>query len=245
MTNLDAKAAVSGPAVSFDTELERELVARYFSGRRGVFVDIGAFDPVLGSQTWHLEQLGWGGLLVEPNAEMAAKLRTVRKARVVEAACGSPTQHGTTMTFQVNSSYSTLGDDIWEPGIFAHETRKVPVVTLDSLLEQSEIRTVDFVSIDVEGFEVNVLEGFSLERYRPALVLIEDHAHDRSRHRHMVGRAYKRVRRTGLNSWYVPKETDFPISLFGRLQFLRKFVLGVPPRIVKRRWRKFRARPTS
>ena len=149
------------------------------------------------------------------------------------------------MTLQVNGPFSTLGDDIWEPCILAQETRKVPVVTLDSLLEQSGIRTVDFVSIDVEGFEVNVLEGFSLERYRPALVLIEDHAHDRSRHLHMVGRAYKRVRRTGFNSWYVPKETDYPVSLFGRLQFLRKFVLGVPPRIVKRRWRKFRARPTS
>lgn len=245
MTNHIASAATSGPAVSYDAKLERELVARYFDGRRGVFVEVGAFDPVLGSQTWHLEQLGWSGLLVEPLAEMAEKLRAVRKAQVAEVACGSPAQHGMTMVFRVKGDVSTFTDEIWPPGMFVHETRKVPVVTLDSLLEQSGIRTVDFVSIDVEGFEVNVLDGFSLERYRPSLVLIEDHANDRSRHRHMVGRAYKRVRRTCLNSWYVPKETDFPVSVFARLQFFRKFVLGMPPRIVKHRWHKFHGRPTS
>ena len=47
---------------------ETRLVRDFFGGVPGFFVDVGANDPQLGSQSWHLEQAGWTGILVEPAA---------------------------------------------------------------------------------------------------------------------------------------------------------------------------------
>jgi FkbM family methyltransferase len=229
----------------YGPELEQELVVRFLGDRPGIFVEVGANDPFHGSQTWHLEQRRWDGLLVEPLAEMAAGLRSGRKAKVVEAACGSAEHHGKEMNFKVAGTASTLADEFAGADIEAKEIRRVRVVTLDSLLEDSNFKRVDFVSIDVEGFEIEVLKGFSLERYRPRLVLMEDRVRDLSLHRYITGRGYKLVRRTGLNSWYVPAEIDFPISLFGYWQLLRKYWLGVPLRAARYRWQVFKFKRTK
>ena len=82
---------------------------------------------------------------------------------------------------------------------------------------------IDFLSVDVEGAEIDVLSGFLFERYRPNLILLADFANDLSRHRFRRTKNYKRVRRTGDNSWYVPIEATFPFSMFGRFQRLRKY----------------------
>jgi hypothetical protein len=67
-------------------------------------------------------------------------------------------------------------------------------------------------------------------------------------HSYMLARGYKLVRRTGLNKWYVPRETAFQVSLVGRLQFLRKLYLGLWPRRLKRARalkRRERSNPTT
>jgi hypothetical protein len=118
----------------------------------------------------------------------------------------------------------------------------VPVKTLDEILIDANAPTpIDFVSIDVETHEIEVLEGFDLAKWRPRLMLIEDLALDLRLHRYVTSRGYKWVRRTGLNGWYVPADSLMPVSLLGRLQFLRKHYLATPLRRLRersRRWRK-------
>jgi hypothetical protein len=92
----------------------------------------------------------------------------------------------------------------------------VRIVTLDSILHSTKVDSIDFISIDVEGYEIDVLRGFSIEKYRPRLLLLEDFADDNARHRYMRDHGYKRVRRTGHNSWYLPDDAAFEISLFGK-----------------------------
>jgi hypothetical protein len=89
-----------------------------------------------------------------------------------------------------------------------------------------------------------VLRGFSIARYRPRLILIEDDVQDLSKHGYLVARGYKLVRRTALNNWYVPIETPFPVSPFGHWQLLRKLYLGRGWRRWKRQ-RKLRRRQAS
>jgi hypothetical protein len=113
-------------------------------------------------------------------------------------------------------------------------TIEVPIRTLDQLLTDAKAPTpIDFISIDVEGHTDEVLDGFDLARWRPRLILLEDHVITTRVHRRMLKAGYCWMRRTGLNGWYVPAEAAPPISLIGRLQFFRKYVLGVP----LRRWR--------
>ena len=69
-------AAMFAPAI-FPSEAEPALTAEFFkSDSSGFFVDIGANDPVLHSQSLVLEQRGWTGILVEPLPEKASELRS-------------------------------------------------------------------------------------------------------------------------------------------------------------------------
>src|SRR5262245_16709952 len=206
---------------------EDELVREYLGRAPGFFVEVGANDRVVGSQTWHLEQRGWRGVLIEPQPDLAERLRLGRRASVCEIACTSPENAGRSMTLHVNGPLSSLNRELAAIGVKPLRTIDVPTRTLDRALEESRAPApIDFLSIDVEGHTVEVLDGADLTRWRPRLVLIEDHVTDLRVHRHMVAMGYQWFRRTGLNSWYAP-EAQF-ISLFGRCQFVRKYYLGMP-----------------
>jgi hypothetical protein len=115
------------------------------------------------------------------------------------------------------------------------------VRTLDQVLADAKAPVpLDFVSIDVEGHEVDVLRGFDLQRWRPRLIVIEDHVLDRRLHNALVARGYAWFRRTGLNSWYVPSPSPYRLGLLGRLQFLRKYYLAVPLRQLRQVARRLR-----
>lgn len=216
------------PAIFRHTQ-ESDLIFDHFSRiGNGVFVEVGANDPEDGSQSLRLENAGWSGLLVEPLSEHAADLRRLRKAHVEEVACGPRSRHDTIMEFKVAGVASTLADEFINYKVEEEEIRPVRVVTLDSLLDKHGIEKIDFLSLDVEGYELEVLDGLSLDRYRPALILIEDRVRDLARHRYLTANGYKVVRRSGANGWYVPIDADFPVSAYGRFQLFWKYRLEQP-----------------
>lgn len=224
----------------FGPEVEQRLVQEFFGARAGVFVDVGANDPVKDSQTWHLEQRGWTGVLIEPLPQCASRLRQQRRAIVVEAACTCPERAGQTARLQVAGPYSTLEPQLRVADCSSCGEVEVRLTTLDEILQSNGIEAIDLLSLDVEGHELEVLRGFSLERYRPRLVLIEDHALDFSRHRALTARGYRLVRRTGLNAWYVPASSEMRLSLLGRWQLFRKYVIGLPFRRLRDALRRLR-----
>ena len=63
-----------------------QLVAAFFGDIKGFFVEVGANDPRERSQTWHLEQAGWTGILIEPQPDLARELRAKRVAKVFAVA---------------------------------------------------------------------------------------------------------------------------------------------------------------
>ncbi|HEX4098501.1 MAG TPA: FkbM family methyltransferase [Caulobacteraceae bacterium] len=211
---------------------EAELLQAFFDSDTGVFVEVGANDPIQGSQSFAFEQRGWIGLLIEPLSECVDNLRRVRKAKVCAAAAGSPEDEGKELPMLVAghlgglSTLSTSNKMMFE----GDSTRLVPIRTLDSMLAEAGIGAIDFLSIDVEGHEIDVLRGFSIERHQPRLILLEDDVHTRSKHAYLTARGYVLVRRTNLNNWYVRKPARLAISLFGRWQLFRKMRLGVPIR---------------
>jgi len=222
----------------FPQEDETRLIGEYLSGAPGIFVEVGAFDPVVRSQTYALEQRGWTGLLIEPHPEQAARLRAARRARVVEVACGPPELDGSEQPMRLAGGLSTLRQSNLAPQFITRsEVRPVRLRTLDPVLQDAALERLDFLSVDVEGYELEVLRGFSIERWRPRLILIEDFLESTALHRHLARAGYKRVRRTGDNSWYVPRTAAFPTSLFGGWQLLRKYYLAHPIRLFRIRLR--------
>ena len=125
-------------------------------------------------------------------------------------------------------------------GVVPHGTIEVPARTLDDILIEAGAPTpIDFISIDVEGHEVDVLSGFDVTRWQPRLILIEDHVSSLATHRFLTRSGYRLMRRTGLNGWYVPRSQAPRVGL-GWWQLGRKYYLALPFRVLrdrKRRWR--------
>ena len=67
---------------------------------------------------------------------------------------------------------------------------EVPIRTLDSILDEANAPArLDFLSIDVEGHEIDVLRGFDFARWNPRLILLEDHVADLAKHHFLMPEA--------------------------------------------------------
>ncbi len=209
----------------------------------GYFVEIGANHPTKFSQTWFFEQRGWRGLLVEPISANCEQLRSGRPgSRVVQAAVGAPDQRGR------GRFHVAAGDDMYSgfeaPASGTATTEEVDIRTLDDILESEKAPRIDLLSVDVEGHELGVLKGFSIERHQPRVVLLEDHFQSLEVHRWMVSHGYRLVKRTGCNSWYLPVGEKFnQASVLEKLSLWKEIHLDTPIRIRRLARRRSNASP--
>lgn len=211
--------------------VEQQLVQAFFADHTGFYVDVGANDPVLDSQSEHLEALGWTGLLIEPDPDYCDLLRKNRRGAVVQLACSSPENAGKQLMLNRAGPHSTLESKPIALGAVVRSTVAVQCETLDAILIRHNAPIgFDLLSIDIEGHELVALSGFSFEKWQPQLVLIEDHVTHLDKHKLMRINGYQLLMRTGLNSWYVPTHFSYQHSLRARFEFLRKYYVGLPLR---------------
>lgn len=148
----------------------------------GFFIEVGAFDGYHYSVTYALEAMGWKGLLIEALPEPYAKCVERRKhSRVVNAALGRRGASGTVKFVNVQDqyggmlSYAEAKSDHAKSveGKFKMNSIEAKLTSMDELLKD-HTGPIDVASIDVEGAELDVLDGFNLEKHRPRVLLIED-----------------------------------------------------------------------
>jgi FkbM family methyltransferase len=167
---------------------EDYILWQLFKGKaRGFFVDVGAFDGIHLSNTFSFEQAGWSGICIEPNPEFFELCKQNRKGSVcLQVACVAD-KDLKTVTFykeELGLLSGTCGDrkeDVrsrYEKrglNFAGFEKIIVPAVTLDRVLEEylPPGREIDFISIDVEGTELQVLKGFNLSRFNPRVLIVE------------------------------------------------------------------------
>jgi FkbM family methyltransferase len=223
---------------------EQRLVREFFGGARsGFFVEVGANRPQQESQSWHLEQLGWTGVLVEPQPSLADDLRRARFAKVFAVACSSPQNAGRRMGLHLAGALSSLDRERMAPGAQSERVIDVPVRTLDDILTEARAPVeFDLLSIDVEGHELEVLSGFDFARWRPRLVLLEDHVGNLKKHRFLRAAGYRLIRRFENNGWYVPRDAMIGVAPRERWDIVRKYYLALPFRIARNASRALRRR---
>lgn len=148
--------------------------------RRGYFVEFGATDGVYLSNTWLLEkEFGWTGVLAEPNPVYGKALRRNRGCAVSTLCVHSVT--GRTVDFLAarKSEFSRIYDIA--PGD-SHEDRRsdgaevIPVQTIslnDLLRQRGAPKEIDFLSIDTEGSEHEILSALDFDRWRPRALAVE------------------------------------------------------------------------
>jgi FkbM family methyltransferase len=170
----------SRPALyEMDVRLE-EILAK----EGGFFVEAGANDGYQQSNTYGLERIrGWRGLLVEPVPDLYREAARERPgARVFNCALVAPDHPEPVVTLRYGGLMTVVGgegDREWVSAAHAvaqeqpeHEF-SVPARTLSSLLDEIGAPEVDVLSLDVEGYEAQVLAGLDLDRHAPRYVLVE------------------------------------------------------------------------
>ena len=170
---------VYGPGTNSEHE-EEWIIRDYFHGLRdGVFVDVGANHYQRYSNTYYLETvMGWSGVAVEPQREFEAGYTTHRpRTRFLPFFVSDRSDEQATLYVLEHNKLVTSADRSFTErfGIGAHQIT-APTITLNDLLATEEVGHFDFLSIDVELHEPQVLAGFDLRRFRPALVCIEAHS---------------------------------------------------------------------
>ena len=206
---------------------EDQVLFEYFGRKRsGYYVEVGAFNGVDLSNTYFFEQVGWSGILIEPHPGLADLCRRDRPRAAVFACAVVPPGAPPTVSLEVSDGaelYSSIkmGHEQHrhirrETGGLAIRRVEAEARTLDAILEEAGApRGIDFVTIDVEGHERGVLEGFDLARWRPAVVILERNGAilrpGIARHMTRHGTVYGR--RTGVHDWYFAPGADAAAGL--------------------------------
>lgn len=145
----------------------------------GVYMDVGAAEPVLSSNTYLLWGVGHRGVLVEPNPALAKKLRDYRSGdKVVEAGVGvSDATEADYFEIKGNPMLNTFSSDqvkhLESEGESVERVRKMPLININRIIEEQIGKAPDVLSTDIEGMDYSIIKSLDLSRFRPGAICAE------------------------------------------------------------------------
>ena len=148
--------------------------------RNGYFIDIGAGDGIVGSNTFILEKFyNWSGVCVDPNPAFFKSLIGSRDVSIVDLSVDK--ESGKVKPFLYANEKDFFGwnfrsglKEVVNSSDHNFQEMKTYTISLNDLLDwQDSPKDIDYVSIDVEGHEYNILEGFDFTRYNVKIWSIE------------------------------------------------------------------------
>jgi FkbM family methyltransferase len=166
---------------SYAQEGEDMVLARVFSAKdKGFYVDVGAHHPMRFSNTYSFYKQGWRGINIEPNPD-SFKLFARHRPRDINLNYGIANGEGKLKYYMFDeSALNTFDSEVLKNRIlntpYKHtNTIHVDVMPLACVLEKylpNDVK-IDFLSIDVEGLDLEVLKSNDWQSYRPSWVLVE------------------------------------------------------------------------
>ena len=178
----------------------------------GVFVDIGGFDGVTGSNSLFFEVFrNWSGLLIEPVAAHCNAAKSFRRCPCLQATVSGVA--GVKPFLEVRSGYTQMSGllETYDPetlrAVRAHpdhseETLSVQALRLEDMLQDAGISKIDYLSIDVEGGELDILADFDLQAYGVRVLSVENPGHLPAIRDEMQARDYRLVEFLGVDEIY-------------------------------------------
>ena len=173
----------------YSQEREEVVIRHFFKDRRlGFFLDVGSYHWKQLSTTLYLEDhLGWRGIAVDANGAWATGYAKNRHGtRFRNFLVGDRDDEDAILYIQPTAPATASVSREWvetlrdafnpkEEGKSEEEIKRMRVrtITLNTLLDSLEVERIDFLSMDIEGYELPALRGFDIERYAPELVCIE------------------------------------------------------------------------
>jgi FkbM family methyltransferase len=166
--------------ISF-SQFGEDVICGYLfpSGFKGFYVDVGAFHPMTFSNTYALYRKGWRGLEIDANPDVAGDFKRFRPDDVFIHSAVGQGEGSIEMAIFEDGVFNCTADQMDKvPERLRRNARRiqVPIHSLATILSEKNVQSVDFLSVDCEGNDLNVLQSNDWSRWKPKVVCVEDHA---------------------------------------------------------------------
>lgn len=163
---------------SYSQKGEDLVIEQIFANRKtGFYIDIGAHNPNVFNNTKKFYLKGWHGINIEPNPRLINEFFKQRP-RDINLNIGIGNSSGTATFYEfiadgLSTFSKTESDKNVQLGYKIKQILKIPVWTLAEVIQKYVKSNIDFISIDTEGLDIEVLESNNWKKFRPTVVCIE------------------------------------------------------------------------
>jgi len=203
---MTARESLGGVTYPSEIGQDKWVIGKMFPGvTNGFFLDVGSGHGTIGSNTKALEDLGWSGICVDPFPTYMEG-RTCRMEKVVVSSVA-----GQVVSFHTHSGLGGIADTL---GKWKEEAQKSPTVelittTLGEVLAGANAPPfIHFLSLDIEGAELEALRGLPFDKYRFGAMAIEHNDEEPKRSnllKFLEERGYRRVHTYKQDDFYAPR----------------------------------------
>ena len=160
--------------ISFSLTSIDLLISYIFKNqKKGYYIDVGCKHPVFSNNTYLLYKKGWSGINIDLDFNSVDMFNFFRSRDFNIQAAISNEKKDVDLFFYHNRAAKNTISEAFADG--AKEIKKIKTETLDNILSTrlKDDQKIDFLSIDVEGNELNVLKGLNIDKYKPTLIMLE------------------------------------------------------------------------
>ncbi len=155
-----------------------DLIINYMfkNMKEGFYIDIGAQHPIANNNTYLLFKSGWSGINIDLDKDNIELFDICRPNDTnLNHAISSSITEKKLYFYHNKSPINTLVKEVSNfQKALVEEIKTVKTITLNKVLESLKFdKKIDYINIDVEGHELDVLEGFDLTKYKPSVISIE------------------------------------------------------------------------
>lgn len=139
---------------------------------KGFYVDVGAYHPFILSNTKWAYDRGWTGINIEPNEKNFALFQVFRP-RDININCGISDEDGIEPYYRYTDEVCNSFDNLLDRKLKLEKISNIQVKKLNDILNEYDVRHIDFLNIDAEGFDERIVKSFDWDTYKPICVLVE------------------------------------------------------------------------
>lgn len=154
------------------------LIDRFFRNKKtGIYIDVGCYHPIKGSNTYLLHRKGWNGINIDLDTHAINLFERFRpKDHNIKAAVSEKDGSAELFSHHTHSAVQTI-DPLNAKKNYKNRvnSQTISTTTLNSIIENSEFKDkkIDFITIDIEGHEYETLRTFDFKKYQPSIIVIE------------------------------------------------------------------------
>jgi len=163
----------------FYSQTGEDMILNQMLGKRkGVYIDIGSGHPIWYSNTYYFYRRGWNGILIDPIRRNIKYSRYLRpRDSTILGAVSVKESNGTFYEFK-SYEYSTLDELLYRKrlaaGLDFKSSYPVRIINFDTIIKIVDINSLIVLSIDTEGYELQILKGINFETFTPSIILVEE-----------------------------------------------------------------------